>query len=94
MRCPSSARCRRGCRSRRSHGLEWGDVGSLVVPASGIALIAFADTGILSRTFASRRGTTVDGSQEMVAIGVANIVDRAARWVPGVGIGVADTGRR
>ncbi len=54
------------------HGLEWGDVGSLVVPALGIALIAFADTGILSRTFASRSGTTVDGSQEMVAIGVAN----------------------
>ena len=54
------------------HGLEWGDVGSLVVPALGVALIAFADTGVLSRTFASRRGTTVDGSQEMVAIGVAN----------------------
>ena len=40
---------------------------------AGIALIAFADTGVLSRTFAARRGDTVDGSQEMAAIGVANI---------------------
>lgn len=54
-------------------GLRWSDVGSLVGPALGIALIAFADTGVLSRTFASRRGETVDGSQEMAAIGVANM---------------------
>ena len=39
----------------------------------GIALIAFADTGVLSRTFAARRGEAVDGSQEMSAIGVANV---------------------
>ncbi|MGD9700947.1 MAG: SulP family inorganic anion transporter [Acidimicrobiia bacterium] len=54
-------------------GLRWGDVASLAGPAFGIALIAFADTGVLSRTFAARRGKTVDGSQEMTAIGAANI---------------------
>ena len=70
---PSSARCRRGCRRRRSAASRWSDVGSLALPALGIALIAFADTGVLSRTFAARRGVTVDGSQEMSAIGVANI---------------------
>jgi len=54
-------------------GLSWGDVGSLIVPALGLALIAFADTGVLSRTFAARHGQTVDGSKEMGAIGVANV---------------------
>ena len=54
-------------------GLRWDDVASLIGPAFGIALIAFADTGVLSRTFAARRGATVDGSREMTAIGAANI---------------------
>ncbi|MFF2115334.1 SulP family inorganic anion transporter [Rhodococcus koreensis] len=54
-------------------GVDWGDVGSLVGPAAGIALIAFADTGVLSRTFAARRGEDVNGSTEMKAVGVANI---------------------
>jgi len=54
-------------------GLRWHDVVSLAVPALGLALIAFADTGVLSRTFAARHGETVDGSEEMSAIGLANI---------------------
>jgi len=55
------------------HGVGWSDVPALLLPALGIALIAFADTAVLSRTFAARRGESVDGSQEMAAIGVANI---------------------
>jgi MFS superfamily sulfate permease-like transporter len=54
-------------------GLEWSDVAALALPAAGIALVAFADTAVLSRTFASRRGDSVDGSQEMSGIGLANI---------------------
>ncbi|HSP74584.1 MAG TPA: SulP family inorganic anion transporter [Cryobacterium sp.] len=54
-------------------GLVWADVASLALPALGVALIAFADTAVLSRTFAARRGETVDGSQEMAAIGLSNI---------------------
>ncbi|WP_232497618.1 SulP family inorganic anion transporter [Agromyces humatus] len=54
-------------------GLEWSDVADLALPALGIALIAFADTAVLSRTFAARRGETVDGSKEMAALGVSNI---------------------
>ncbi|MFC8046413.1 SulP family inorganic anion transporter [Nocardia sp. NPDC057353] len=54
-------------------GVDWGEVGRLVGPAAGIALIAFADTGVLSRTFAARHGAEVDGNTEMKAIGVANI---------------------
>ncbi|MGW0040508.1 SulP family inorganic anion transporter [Rhodococcus sp. NPDC003348] len=54
-------------------GLQWSDVGELIGPAAGIALVAFADTGVLSRTFAARRGESVDGSHEMRAIGTANV---------------------
>ncbi|SDU52734.1 SulP family inorganic anion transporter [Gordonia westfalica] len=54
-------------------GIEWGEVLSLLGPAAGIALIAFADSGVLSRTFAARHGEDVDGSTEMKAIGTANI---------------------
>lgn len=46
---------------------------SLIGPAIGIALIAFADTSVLSRTFAARAGHTVDGNQEMGAVGVSNV---------------------
>src|SRR5690606_4958310 len=34
---------------------------------------AFADTSVLSRTYAARVGTTVNPSQEMVALGITNL---------------------
>jgi high affinity sulfate transporter 1 len=49
------------------------DIGTLVVGAVGIAIVAFADTSVLSRTFALRGGYEVDPDQELVALGVANI---------------------
>lgn len=58
-------------------GLTVDDVTSLIGPALGIALIAFADTGVLSRVFAARQGDAVSGSQEMRAIGIANIASGA-----------------
>jgi high affinity sulfate transporter 1 len=54
-------------------GLEWTDVAVLVLPALGIALVAFADTAVLSRTFAARHGENVNGSHEMAAIGASNL---------------------
>jgi sulfate permease, SulP family len=54
-------------------GLRPSDVLALAGPAAGIALIAFADTGVLSRTLADRYGYRVDGSQEMGALGMANL---------------------
>ncbi len=54
-------------------GLQLSDVASLIGPAAGIALIAFADTGVLSRTFAARHGESVNGNDEMRGIGAANI---------------------
>ena len=63
-------------------GLSWGDVGSLLGPAFGIALIAFADTGVLSRVFAARHGEHVDGSDEMRGLGLANAATGALGGFP------------
>jgi MFS superfamily sulfate permease-like transporter len=48
------------------------DLGTLVAGAVGIAIVAFADTSVLSRTFALRGGYQVDPNQELVALGAAN----------------------
>lgn len=54
-------------------GVSLADVLALLAPAAGIALIAFADTSVLSKSFASRSGVPVDGNQEMGALGAANV---------------------
>ena len=46
---------------------------TLVAGAVGIALVSFADTSVLSRTFAIRGGYRVDPNQELVALGAANV---------------------
>ena len=38
-----------------------------------VALVAFADTSVLSRTYAARLRTPVDPNQEMVGLGIANV---------------------
>ncbi len=53
-------------------GVSLDDVPALLGPAAGIALIAFADTTVLSKSLAARRGSTVNGDQEMAALGLAN----------------------
>jgi high affinity sulfate transporter 1 len=49
------------------------DLGPLLAGAAGIALVAFADTSVLSRTFAARAGDRVDPNRELVGLGVANV---------------------
>ncbi len=48
------------------------DVGPLLAAALGIFLVAFADTSVLSRTFAIRGGYRVDPDREVIGLGVAN----------------------
>jgi high affinity sulfate transporter 1 len=62
--------------------LHWGDVVLLGPPALGVALVAFADTGVLSRAFAARRGREVDANREMVALGAANLACGVAGGFP------------
>lgn len=49
------------------------DLGALVTGGAAIALVSMADTSILARTFAARRGERVDQDQELVALGTANL---------------------
>jgi high affinity sulfate transporter 1 len=50
------------------------DALELLVAAVGIALVAFADTSVLSRTYAGRQGYRVNPNRELVALGAANVL--------------------
>ncbi len=49
------------------------DVPDLLLASLGIALVSFADTSVLSRTFAARQGLRVDTNRELIGLGVANL---------------------
>jgi high affinity sulfate transporter 1 len=49
------------------------DLQAVVMGGIAVALVSFADTSVLSRTFAARTGTRVDPNQEMVGLGAANL---------------------
>ena len=49
------------------------DVIPVLIGGCAIALVSFADTSVLSRTYAARLGTPVDPNQEMVGLGAANL---------------------
>ncbi len=53
--------------------LSWSAVRHLIAPALAIALVAFTDTAVLSRSLAARHGQTVNGSAEMFGLGSANL---------------------
>ncbi len=50
------------------------DLQSVVLGGAAIALVSFADTSVLSRTYAARTRTNVDPNQEMIGLGAANLV--------------------
>lgn len=59
-----------------SFALPWIDLASLgqvVVGGCAVAMVAFADTSVLSRTYAAKTGSAVDPNQEMVGLGAANL---------------------
>ena len=49
------------------------DVASVLIGGAAVALVAFADTSVLSRVYAARTGAPARSSQEMVALGAANL---------------------
>jgi high affinity sulfate transporter 1 len=48
-------------------------LGAIVTGGIAVALVSFADTSVLSRTYAARLRTPVDPNQEMVGLGIANV---------------------
>ena len=49
------------------------DLAALLVPASGIAIVAFSDNVLTARTFAARKGQYIDANAELRALGVSNL---------------------
>ena len=49
------------------------DVTQILIGSLAVALVSFADTSVLSRSYAARLRTPVDPNQEMVGLGVANL---------------------
>ncbi len=53
--------------------IGYSDLSSVLAGGFAIALVSFADTSVLSRTYAARLGDHVDPNQEMVGLGAANL---------------------
>jgi high affinity sulfate transporter 1 len=56
--------------------IPWIDVadwGPVVLGGAAVALVSFADTSVLSRSYAARLGHPVNPNQEMVGLGAANL---------------------
>jgi sulfate permease, SulP family len=55
---------------------------ALVIPAAGIAIVAFSDNILTARIFATRHGYEIDANAELRAIGVCNIAAGLTRGFP------------
>jgi len=53
--------------------INYNDIVPVLTSGCAVALVSFADTSVLSRTYAARTGTYVNPNQEMVGLGVANL---------------------
>ena len=62
----------RGLPSPRLPHVQLNDLVPIIMGGVAVALVSFADTSVLSRTYAARLRTPVDPNQEMVGLGVAN----------------------
>jgi high affinity sulfate transporter 1 len=54
----------------------------IAIGSFAVALVAFADTSVLSRVYAAKLGTRVDPNQEMVALGAANVASGLFQGFP------------
>lgn len=53
--------------------IDWDAFATMVVPALGVAFVAYTDNVLTGRAFATRRSETVDPSRELLALGAANV---------------------
>jgi high affinity sulfate transporter 1 len=53
--------------------IEIDSLQAILTGGIAVALVSFADTSVLSRTYAARLRTPVDPNQEMVGLGIANL---------------------
>jgi len=53
--------------------IRYDDIVPVLLGGFAVAMVSFADTSVLSRSYAARTRTTVDPNQEMVGLGAANL---------------------
>jgi high affinity sulfate transporter 1 len=63
----------RGLPSLTFPAVPWSDMKPLAAGAIAIALVAFAETSVLSRVYAMRAGQRVDTNHELIALGAADL---------------------
>jgi sulfate permease, SulP family len=58
------------------------DLSALVLPAVGVAIVAYSDNVLTARAFATRNGYRIDANQELFALGAANLSAGVLRGFP------------
>ncbi|MCW2721411.1 MAG: Sodium-independent anion transporter [Pseudonocardia sp.] len=58
------------------------DLTALLLPAVGVTVVAFSDTALTSRAFASRHRHPLDADQELLALGAANLAAGVLQGFP------------
>jgi high affinity sulfate transporter 1 len=58
------------------------DLRQVAIGGFAVAMVSFADTSVLSRTYAARLKTPVDPNQEMIGLGLANLAGGLFRGFP------------
>jgi high affinity sulfate transporter 1 len=53
--------------------INFAHLGEVIIGGCAVAMVAFADTSVLSRTYAAKTRTQVDPNQEMIGLGAANL---------------------
>ena len=54
--------------------IDLADLKNVIIGGCAVAMVSFADTSVLSRTYAARTRVHVDPNQEMVGLGIANLI--------------------
>ena len=53
--------------------ITFAQLGEVIIGGCAVAMVAFADTSVLSRTYAAKTRTSVNPNQEMIGLGAANL---------------------
>ena len=54
--------------------VSFAHLNEVIIGGCAVAMVAFADTSVLSRTYAAKTRTAVDPNQEMIGLGAANLL--------------------
>lgn len=62
--------------------ITYAHIKEVVIGGCAVAMVAFADTSVLSRTYAARMRTPVDPNQELIGLGAANLATSLFQGFP------------